>query len=99
MKFHFFSTELPIWNYDGSSTYQADGSNSDIYLHPCAIYKDPFLCGNNILVLCETYKYNGKTTGKLTNYPNHTFHTLYTHFCKPCLHFPQSCSNVQSCIN
>merc|ERR1711988_1437430 len=23
--------ELPIWNYDGSSTYQAEGSNSDTY--------------------------------------------------------------------
>ena len=27
--------ELPIWNYDGSSTYQAEGSNSDTYLYPC----------------------------------------------------------------
>lgn len=62
-----FLTELPIWNYDGSSTYQADGSNSDIYLHPCAIYRDPFLCGNNVLVLCETFKYNGKPTGKIKN--------------------------------
>jgi len=54
--------ELPIWNYDGSSTYQAEGSNSDVYLHPVAIYKDPFLQGNNKLVMCETYKYNKKPT-------------------------------------
>lgn len=54
--------ELPIWNYDGSSTYQADGKNSDVYLHPVAIYKDPFRRGNNILVLCETYKFDGTPT-------------------------------------
>jgi len=54
--------ELPVWNYDGSSTYQAEGSNSDTYLYPVAIYKDPFLQGNNKLVMCDTYKYNKKPT-------------------------------------
>jgi len=54
--------ELPIWNYDGSSTYQAQGSNSDTYLYPVKIYPDPFRGGKNILVMCDTYKYNKEPT-------------------------------------
>jgi len=54
--------DLPIWNYDGSSCYQAEGSNSDTYLHPVKIYKDPFRRGHNIMVMCETYKYNKEPT-------------------------------------
>ncbi|XP_052220582.1 glutamine synthetase-like isoform X2 [Dreissena polymorpha] len=51
-------SECPIWNYDGSSTYQAEGSNSDMYLHPVALFRDPFRRGQHKLVLCEVFKYN-----------------------------------------
>ncbi|KAL5278954.1 GLUL.2 family protein [Megaselia abdita] len=56
-------SDLPKWQYDGSSTYQAAGENSDTTLVPRAIYKDPFKPGkNDILVVCDTYSADGKPT-------------------------------------
>eukprot|EP00730_Choanoeca_flexa_P014753 TRINITY_DN6566_c0_g1_i1.p1 TRINITY_DN6566_c0_g1~~TRINITY_DN6566_c0_g1_i1.p1 ORF type:complete len:412 (+),score=115.29 TRINITY_DN6566_c0_g1_i1:29-1237(+) len=50
--------DLPIWNYDGSSTGQAPGHNSEVLIKPVALFKDPFRNhGNeNYLALCATYK-------------------------------------------
>lgn len=45
--------DLPVWNYDGSSTGQAPGENSEVLLRPAAIFNDPFRRGDNILVLCD----------------------------------------------
>ncbi|ODQ64556.1 hypothetical protein NADFUDRAFT_52193 [Nadsonia fulvescens var. elongata DSM 6958] len=51
--------ELPEWNFDGSSTEQAPGHDSDIYIRPCAFYPDPFRLGDNIIVLAECYNSDG----------------------------------------
>ncbi|OQR77098.1 glutamine synthetase isoform 1 [Tropilaelaps mercedesae] len=52
--------EVPIWNFDGSSTAQSEGQNSDVYLYPVALFKDPFLGGPNKLVICETFTWDKK---------------------------------------
>ncbi|KAF6036126.1 GLUL [Bugula neritina] len=54
--------ECPEWNFDGSSTGQAEGSNSDVFLKPVTLFRDPFRRGEHKLLLCETLKYNRKPT-------------------------------------
>lgn len=50
---------LPKWNFDGSSTGQAPGDDSEVILRPCRIFKDPFRARSdgidNILVMCDTW--------------------------------------------
>jgi glutamine synthetase len=59
-------TDIPMWNFDGSSTGQAEGSYSEIMLRPVYYVRDPLRaasslkrdssdgkCYDNILVLCE----------------------------------------------
>jgi glutamine synthetase len=45
--------DLPIWGFDGSSTNQAPGSNSDCVLQPVFSCPDPIRGGDNKLVMCE----------------------------------------------
>ena len=53
--------DLPVWNFDGSSTEQAPGADSEVLLYPRAIFRDPFRAGPtgasaNIIVVCDCYK-------------------------------------------
>ncbi len=50
---------LPEWGFDGSSTYQAAGSNSDLVLKPAVYVDDPILGTGNYLVLCEVFNPDG----------------------------------------
>lgn len=47
----------PEWNYDGSSTEQAKGEDSEVIINPVRVYPDPFRREGDILVLCETIKH------------------------------------------
>jgi hypothetical protein len=55
---------LPKWNFDGSSTGQAPGDDSEVILRPCRIFKDPFRPRSddldNILVMCDTWTPSGE---------------------------------------
>ena len=46
--------EAPVWGFDGSSTQQAEGSDSDCVLKPVRVYPNP-LDTNSSIVLCEVW--------------------------------------------
>jgi glutamine synthetase len=50
----------PSWGYDGSSTYQASGGDSDLILKPVRVVRDPIRKGGSVLVLCEVFSPNGE---------------------------------------
>lgn len=67
-------SQLPNWDFDGSSTDQAPGHDSDVLLRPVVFYRDPFRGGDNILVLATTYNNDG--TPNKTNYRHHAAQTM-----------------------
>ena len=54
-------SDFKIWNFDGSSTGQALGGDSEVYIKPVYYIKDPFRRNslNNYLVLCQCLLPNG----------------------------------------
>ena len=55
-------TDIPKWNYDGSSTGQTTGENTEVILNPVFYCENPLSNSKlkNLLVLCETYDVEGK---------------------------------------
>ncbi|SAM03531.1 hypothetical protein [Absidia glauca] len=53
------ASDLSEWNFDGSSTGQAEGHDSDVIMVPVAVYNDPFRGGDNKLALCDLYNPDG----------------------------------------
>jgi glutamine synthetase len=52
--------DLPEWNFDGSSTFQAEGHSSDCVLRPVFSCTDPIHGDPNRLVICEVFEPDGK---------------------------------------
>ena len=48
-------SDCPEWGFDGSSTEQAAGDDSDCLLRPVRLARDPARSGDGFLVLCEVY--------------------------------------------
>ena len=51
--------DLAIWGFDGSSTNQASGDDSDCMLKPVSYYPDPIRGGDDVLVMCEVMNADG----------------------------------------
>ena len=49
----------PMWSFDGSSTQQADGGNSDCVLNPVSEYKLSDKTIVDALVMCEVLDSDG----------------------------------------
>ena len=61
--------DLPSWGFDGSSTNQAVGSDSDCMLKPVYKIPDPIRGGSNLLVMCEVMNPDG--TPHISNTRSH----------------------------
>ena len=61
--------DLPPWGFDGSSTNQAVGSDSDCMLKPVYKIPDPIRGGSNLLVMCEVM--NPDSTPHISNTRSH----------------------------
>jgi len=60
-------TNLPDWNFDGSSTGQAEGRDSDVLIKPRTLFPNPFVNYiESYLVICDCW--NKDNTPHITNH-------------------------------
>jgi len=52
-------SQLPEWNYDGSSTGQASTNSSEVVLRPRRMCRDPFRKGDHLIVFCDNWNPDG----------------------------------------
>jgi glutamine synthetase len=66
-----FPTHIPVyprWTYDGSSTGQASGHDSEITMIPRAVFDCPFRGGLHKFIICDTYDSEGNPTESNTRH-------------------------------
>jgi glutamine synthetase len=57
---HLSVSDVPMWSFDGSSTGQAEGCDSDVFLKPVRVYENPFYVDiYGWFVLCECVNRDG----------------------------------------
>lgn len=75
---------IPNWNYDGSSTNQADSNkNTEVKIKPCFVCPDPLNKSDSnvkyFLVLCDTYDVDDKPLATNTRYNANKLFEIDTH--------------------
>ena len=71
---------LPVWNFDGSSTGQADTSDSERFLKPVYICNNPFISViPGLLVLCAVYNDFSLTIPSVNNHYHAAVEVLDKH--------------------
>jgi len=61
--------DLPKWNYDGSSTGQSPGDDSEVIIVPRKIFHDPFRGAPHVLVMTDCYTPKGDAIPTNTRAP------------------------------
>ncbi len=73
---------IPHWTYNGFATNQTSARESEIILKPCALFRDPFRQGTNLIVFCETYNQKGEPSKSNKRfYANRILKTIKEHQC------------------